>query len=136
MTQRIALDPASAVPIYRQVADALRAAIGSGRLAPDEELPGLRDLAAELRVNYHTIARAYQELEEQGLLVRQRGGPFRVAPGAGGAATASGLRDELRALAARALAEGLDPAAIRPWWSEALDALMSNTSPMQDKEQS
>ena len=108
MTLRLALDPASALPIYRQVADALRAAIGSGRLAPDTELPGLRDLAADLRVNYHTIARAYQELEDAGLLTRQRGGPFRVALGA----------RELEALA-----QGLPPDAIRGWWGEAIDAL-------------
>lgn len=132
MTLRLALDPASALPIYRQVADALRAAIGSGRLAPDTELPGLRDLAADLRVNYHTIARAYQELEDAGLLTRQRGGPFRVAAGAREPAAAQRVRDGLRALAAEALAQGLPPDAIRGWWGEAIDALEPPPNPRQE----
>ena len=124
---RLPLDPGAALPLYRQVSDALRLAIASGRLAADEDLPSVRDLAADNGVNYHTIARAYQELEEQGLLVRQRGGPFRVAVLARAEAGAQELRVGLSALAKHALSLGLSPEAVASWWSEALQQAAAHT---------
>lgn len=120
MTLRIPLDPAAPVPLYRQVADGVRAGIAAGRLAPGDSLPGVRELAADLRINYHTVARAWQELEEAGLVERQRGGPFRVAAGGRDDAAAGQLREALRGLARDALAQGLRPEAIAGWWDEAL----------------
>ena len=73
------LDPTNGVPLYRQLADALRVSMASGQLSPGEELPSLRELAAELRVNYHTVRRGFQMLEDEGLIERQRGGRHRVA---------------------------------------------------------
>lgn len=119
---RLPIDPSSALPLFRQVADGLRAAIASGRLAPDEELPSVRDLAAELRINYHTVARACQELEEAGLLVRQRGGPFRVAHSAAPEAGEQKIRAGLDDLAREALSLGLDPNSMHGWWEEALSS--------------
>lgn len=72
------LDPTNGVPLYRQLADALRVNVASGQLSPGEELPSLRELAAELRVNYHTVRRGFQLLEDEGLIERQRGGRHRV----------------------------------------------------------
>ena len=72
------LDPTNGVPLYRQLADALRVSVASGQLSPGAELPSLRELAADLRVNYHTVRRGFQVLEDEGLIERQRGGRHRV----------------------------------------------------------
>ena len=63
----------SGLPLGPQIVGQLKLAIASGRLAPGERLPGARDLAAELRVNFHTVRKAYGELEREGLLHSARG---------------------------------------------------------------
>jgi GntR family transcriptional regulator len=55
-------------PVYLQLADQIRHAAASGRLHPGDALPSLRPLAEELRINRNTIAKAYAELEAQGLI--------------------------------------------------------------------
>jgi len=55
-------------PVYLQLADQIRYATASGRLRPGEPLPALRPLAEELRINRNTIAKAYAELEAQGII--------------------------------------------------------------------
>ena len=55
-------------PAYLQLADQIRHAAASGRLRPGDPLPSLRPLAEELRINRNTIAKAYAELESQGLI--------------------------------------------------------------------
>ena len=55
-------------PVYLQLVDQVRYAAASGRLRPGEPLPALRPLAEELRINRNTIAKAYAELESQGII--------------------------------------------------------------------
>ena len=55
-------------PVYLQLADQIRNAAASGRLSPGDPLPALRPLAEELRINRNTIAKAYSELEAQGIV--------------------------------------------------------------------
>ena len=55
-------------PVYLQLADQVRYAAASGRLRPGDPLPSLRPLAEELRINRNTIAKAYAELEGQGII--------------------------------------------------------------------
>jgi len=55
-------------PVYLQLADQIRYAAASGKLHPGDPLPSLRPLAEELRINRNTIAKAYAELESQGLI--------------------------------------------------------------------
>ena len=55
-------------PVYLQLADQIRYAAASGRLREGEPLPSLRPLAEELRINRNTIAKAYSELESQGII--------------------------------------------------------------------
>src|SRR6266513_1497077 len=55
-------------PVYVQLADQIRYAAASGRLRAGEPLPSLRPLAEELRINRNTIAKAYAELESQGII--------------------------------------------------------------------
>ena len=58
----------SGMPIYLQIADQIRAIAASGALRPGEALPSIRPLAEELRVNRNTVAKAYAELESQGVI--------------------------------------------------------------------
>jgi GntR family transcriptional regulator len=58
----------SGLPIYLQIVDQVKAAASSGILKPGEALPSIRPLAEELRVNRNTIAKAYTELESQGVI--------------------------------------------------------------------
>ena len=62
----IPINPRSGVPIYEQVKDGLRTLIVTGAAAPDEKLPSVRELAAQLSINPNTIQRAYRELEREG----------------------------------------------------------------------
>jgi GntR family transcriptional regulator len=67
------VDPASFVPIYEQVKKEIRRLVALGALKPDESLPSIRDLAGDLVVNPNTVARAYRELEQDGLIYTQKG---------------------------------------------------------------
>lgn len=58
----------SGKPVYLQVVDQVKAAAASGALQTGEPLPSIRPLAEELRVNRNTIAKAYSELESQGVI--------------------------------------------------------------------
>ena len=62
------IDFKSGKPVYLQVVDQIRYAAASGVLRPGEPLPSIRPLAEELRVNRNTIAKAYGELESQGVI--------------------------------------------------------------------
>jgi len=58
----------SGMPVYLQVVDQIKSAAASGALRPGEPLPSIRPLAEQLRVNRNTIAKAYAELENQGVI--------------------------------------------------------------------
>ncbi|MYK38604.1 MAG: GntR family transcriptional regulator [Gemmatimonadetes bacterium] len=60
-------------PIYIQLERGLRAAIAAGRLRAGDQLPTVRQLAGDLRVNANTVARVYSELERAGVLETRRG---------------------------------------------------------------
>jgi len=69
----ISIDPQDATPIYAQLERARRAAIVTGRMRPGDQLPTVRQLAVELRVNANTVARVYAELERAGVIETRRG---------------------------------------------------------------
>jgi GntR family transcriptional regulator len=72
------IHPSSGVPIYRQLMDQVRLLVASGRLAPGELVPSVRQLADELEVNMMTVSKAYARLEADGVLERDRGVGMRV----------------------------------------------------------
>jgi GntR family transcriptional regulator len=85
------IDPGSHVPIYLQIADAVRAAVAAGVYRPGEVLPSLRAMAIEIQVNPNTVQRAYDELEREGLIYSQRGrGLFVAEQGTASAQSAAG----------------------------------------------
>jgi GntR family transcriptional regulator len=67
------IDPKSALPIYRQIADQIRWRVAAGVFAPGDKLPSVRELAAQLLVNPNTVAKVYRDLERDGLLDTRRG---------------------------------------------------------------
>jgi len=69
----LTIDPGSKVPIYVQIEEQIRSLIAAGQLKPGDQLPTIRELATELRVNYNTIARAYLDLDREGLISTQQG---------------------------------------------------------------
>lgn len=73
------INTASRTPIYQQLAQQIREAIARGELQPEAALPSVRQLSRELVVNPNTVARAYTELEREGLLVSRPGRGFYVA---------------------------------------------------------
>src|SRR3954468_8423764 len=76
----VAIDVKDRTPIYAQLERGLRAAVATGRLAPGEQLPTVRQLAVDLRVNANTVARVYAELERAGVIETRRGvGSFVIA---------------------------------------------------------
>lgn len=73
------ISTASRLPIYQQLAQQIREAIARGELQPEASLPSVRQLSRELIVNPNTVARAYTELEREGLLVSRPGRGIFVA---------------------------------------------------------
>jgi GntR family transcriptional regulator len=70
---RIKLDFRSGLPIYVQIVEQVRREVAQGRLNVGDQLPTVRQLATDLRVNFNTVARAYRLLDEAGLISTQRG---------------------------------------------------------------
>lgn len=69
---QIQIHPDNGSPIYEQVVNQVKRLVASGRLSAGEELPAIRVLAEQLLVNPNTIARAYRELEVEGIVVKRR----------------------------------------------------------------
>lgn len=97
----IEIDPASPVPLYRQIAEQIQRQIALGALRTGERLPAVRELAVVARVNRNTAARAVQYLESVGLVRTRVGqgtfvdGPPGPGDGHRSTATLDGLVDRL-----------------------------------------
>lgn len=87
------INPSSGVPIYLQMMEQVKHAIGTGAVRPGEQLPGIRPLAEELVVNPNTVAKAYRELEHEGVIELRHGAGAFVS----GTAGAKKGTDRLRA---------------------------------------
>lgn len=86
-------NPSSGVPIYLQLMEQVKHGIETGALRPGEQLPGIRPLAEELVINPNTVAKAYRELEHEGVIELRHGAGAFVA----GNARPKKLTDSLRA---------------------------------------
>lgn len=67
------LDPKAGIPFYRQIIDQIKYGIATGKLKVGEQLPTVRGLAVELKVNLNTVSKAYKELEIRNILETQLG---------------------------------------------------------------
>jgi len=73
LPMQIRLDPDSAVPIYLQIVNAIKHQVATGRLPPGTQLPTVRELATTLRINPNTVARAYEQLDQDNVITTQQG---------------------------------------------------------------
>ena len=67
------IDFRSGIPIYLQVVERIKERLAAGQLKPGDQLPTVRSLASDLRVNFNTIARAYRIMDESGIISTQQG---------------------------------------------------------------
>jgi GntR family transcriptional regulator len=119
----IRVRPESPVPIYEQIVTQVIFAVAGGDLAPGDLVPSVRELAAQLVVNPNTVARAFQELERDGVLESRRGIGMAVAGEAKSACLArrkkivrEKLRDALREAASAGLSSGDVCSMVRDDW--------------------
>jgi GntR family transcriptional regulator len=105
----VSVDPAAAEPPYEQVRDQLAGLIGRGDLAEGDRLPTVRALAADLGLAVNTVARAYKELEAEGLVTTGRRAGTVVA--AGSQALDVALNRSAAEYAIRATSAGLSESA-------------------------
>jgi len=101
----VVVDTRDSTPIYAQLDRGLRAAIASGRLSPGDQLPTVRQLAVDLRVNANTVARVYADLERAGILETRRGVGSFVRATAAEARSPDEHQRRLRAFVTRLLAD-------------------------------
>ena len=102
--QDLRVDARDPMPIYAQLDRRIRSAIAAGRLRACQQLPTVRQLAVELRINANTVARVYAQLERDGVLQTRRGvGTFIAEP----AARTAQLGDDTRRQELRRLVQGL-----------------------------
>lgn len=76
------IDPQNGLAVYEQIVRQVKFAVADGALAPGDMVPSVRELAKEQAVNPNTVARAYRQLQDDGVLTPVRGTGLAVAPGA------------------------------------------------------
>jgi len=101
----VTIDPNDATPIYAQLERGLRAAIATHRLRSGDQLPTVRQLAVDLRINANTVARVYAELERAGVIETRRGVGSFVAASPAQAHPPRERDRRLRAFVTRVLAD-------------------------------
>ena len=109
-------NPSLGVPIYLQLMEQVKHAVETGALRPGEQLPGIRPLAEELVINPNTVAKAYRELEHEGVIELRHGAGAFVTAHAGGRKAADKVRGAQPVVAAaveRLRARGLTDEEIR-----------------------
>jgi len=114
-----AIDQADKTPVYAQLERGIRSAIAAGRVAVGDQLPTVRQLAVDLRVNANTVAKVYAFLERAGVLETRRGVGTFVAARTPSTQEEGLRRSELNRLVDRFLAElshhGFHVDDVLPW---------------------
>jgi GntR family transcriptional regulator len=119
------LNFASGVPIYMQLMEQIRHAVDTGAIRGGEQLPTIRKVAEELAMNPNTVARAYRELEREGVIeVRHGSGAYVVEPAASSKAAALELAGKaVRGAIEKSTALGLSEAELRRVFENELSQL-------------
>jgi len=99
------VNPSTGLPIYLQIRAQVKHAVAAGALRAGDALPSVRKLASDLRINPNTVARAYLELEREGVISAVPGGGTFVADGLPGLLKAERVR-RIRPLARQVAVEG------------------------------
>lgn len=103
----IQIDFRSGLPIYTQIVNQVQAQVASGILKPNDQLPTVRALAEELRVNFNTVARAYRILDEARIISTQQGRGTYITEIPPPKVTERLRRESLEALTQRYIGEAL-----------------------------
>ncbi len=103
----IKLDFHSGLPIYIQIVEQIQQRIAAGNLKPGDQLPTVRALAEELRVNFNTVARAYRLLDEARIISTQQGRGTYITDVPPPEVTERLRRESLEALARRYISESM-----------------------------
>ena len=128
----INVDASSGLPIYLQIAQQIKTAVAMGRLHPEDPLPSVRQLAVDLAVNPNTVARAYLDLEIEGVIYKRQGaGTFVSSQGV--EMSKAERRRVLGELMEKALVEGvnlgLDERELREAFERVLETILLARAP-------
>lgn len=118
------IDNASDRPVYLQIIDQVKRDIALGRLARDERLPTVRQLSQQLAINPNTIAKAYRQLEQEGVIVTRSGAGAFVASldsALSRAVRRKLLCDELERIVVTAYHMQIDKQTLTEWFTAAAE---------------
>ena len=101
------IDFRSGLPIYKQIVNQVQAQVASGILKPGDQLPTVRALAEELRVNFNTVARAYRILDEARIISTQQGRGTYITESPPPTVSERLRRESLEALTQRFISEAM-----------------------------
>ncbi len=122
----IQVDLESGVPLYVQLVERIKHMVFSGQLQPGQQLPTIRQLAADLRINYNTVGRAYSILDEEGVISTQQGRGTYITSRLDEAQLRKLRQDKLRGMIGQAVHEarvlGYDRQEIEAVFQEQLNA--------------
>jgi GntR family transcriptional regulator len=116
-------------PIYMQIVSQISEAVAKGQLLPGDKLPAVRKLASELVINPNTVARAYSELEQAGLIAMRTGsGTFVNDPKlrTSGAADMNILAERMDSIIARAVNLGIKDRQLLDMFKDRINKFTSN----------
>lgn len=119
----IQLEPESDVPIFKQLVNGIIEGIARGGMAPGDPLPSVRNLAADLGVNMHTVNKSYRELEKKGMIkIVPKSGAV-LLPAAASPEQFKRLAGEFKPLIAEALVTGMNEHQIQELMTDILKDL-------------
>jgi GntR family transcriptional regulator len=118
------IDNASDRPVYLQIVDRVKRDVALGRLVKDDKLPTVRQLAKQLAINPNTIAKAYRQLEQEGIIVTKPGaGAFVANLDSNLSRTVKRklLSEELDRIAVEAFHMQIDRETLSDWFSSSVE---------------
>jgi len=124
------IDPSNGLAIYDQVVRQVKYAVARGALTPGNLVPSVRELARELTINPNTVARAYQQLQTDGVLLSVRGMGLEVAPNAVKPCRQERrqlIQERLRQALREAIQSGLEPEELRQLVQQEISSLTSSS---------
>jgi GntR family transcriptional regulator len=124
----ITIHPDDQRPIYQQIVDAIKAIIARGELTEGAALPPVRQVAADLGVNMNTVASAYRELQDEGLVTVRHGSGAVVTSRTAAAKGESELRAPLRTALTQLVLAGLPKTQIMHMVTEELRTLLKGAA--------
>ncbi len=118
------IDNASERAVYLQIIDQVKRDVALGRLAKEERLPTVRQLSQQLTINPNTIAKAYRQLEQEGIIITRSGAGAFIAnldSGLSKAVRRKLICDELERIVVEAFHMQIDKETIADWFQAALE---------------